>query len=67
MTEVESPFLTRIEAAEFLRFSVSQLDYLARIGKIPRAKFGDGPRCRVLYRARDLEAYVDSHIDNALQ
>ena len=64
MAELESPFLTRIEAAEFLRFSVSQLDYLARKGEIPRAKFGEGPRSRVLYRAKDLEAYVDSHLDN---
>ena len=63
MEEIRSPLRTRVEAAEFLRLSVSQLDYLARKGCIPRVKFGTGPRSRVLYRTHDLEAYVVAHVE----
>ena len=58
-------YLTRHEAADYLRISVSQVDTLAREGKIQRAKFGDGPRARVLYRRSDLDAYFDAHIEAA--
>ncbi len=61
-TPMDSPLLTRQEAADFLRLSVSQLDTLARRGEIRRVKFGEGPRARVLYRREDLETYVDAHI-----
>ena len=55
--------MTRHEAAEFLRFSVSQLDNLARAGDIVRVKFGEGPRARVLYRRSDVIAFVDAHVE----
>lgn len=62
---MDSPLLTRQEAADFLRLSVSQLDSLARRGEIRRVKFGEGPRARVLYRQEDLEAYVIAHLQHA--
>ena len=58
-------YLTRIEAADYLRLSVSQVDTLAREGKLQRAKFGERPRARVLYRRGDLDAYFDAHIEAA--
>jgi hypothetical protein len=62
---MEREYLTRLEAADYLRLSVSQLDNLAREGKVQRAKFGEGPRARVLYRKRDLDAFFDKHVEGA--
>lgn len=62
-TDMKQELLTRHEAAQFLRLSVSQLDNIARRGEIKRAKFGKGPRARVLYRLDDLRTYVNAHVD----
>lgn len=55
--------LTRIEAADYLRLSVPQLDNLARRGEVQRVKIGVGPRARVLYREQDLDAFIEANID----
>ena len=68
-------YLTRHEAADALRMSVSQLDALARTGKIRCAKLPSGPtakkgeggtqaRARVLYRRTDLDAFFDAHTND---
>jgi len=51
--------LTRKEAAAYLRISVRTLDHLAHEGDIPYSKLGNGPRARVLYQRRDLDAYLE--------
>jgi len=51
--------LTRKEAAEYLRISVRTLDKLAQDGEIPYSKLGKGVRGRVLYRQKDLDAYIE--------
>ncbi len=61
MEEAKSPLLTREEAAQYLRLSVSQLDKIARSGLLKRIKFGEGPRARVLYCADDLNHFIDAH------
>ena len=53
--------LTRLEAAQRLRISVSQLDAEARKGHIRRIKLGEAGRARVLYREADLLEYLDAH------
>jgi excisionase family DNA binding protein len=59
----DGALFTREEAAEFLRLSVPQLDNLAREHKITRIKIGEGPPSRVLYRKRDLDAFVEANIE----
>ena len=59
-----SDVLTRQEAANYLRISLRKLDYLSHSGQIPYVKMG--PRkvkgVRVLFRKRDLDAYVEKHL-----
>jgi excisionase family DNA binding protein len=62
---MDRQYFTRPEAAEYLRISIPQLDNLAREGEIVRAKFGVGPRARVLYRLQDLDAYVEAHLETS--
>jgi len=57
----ENDLLEREQAADYLHICVDQLDALARKGKITRIKLGSG-RARVLYRRRDLDAYLDRHV-----
>jgi len=59
--------MTRKEAARYLRLSVRKLDLLAAKGEIRRVKLGDGKRARVLFRRRDLDAFVEANlsVDNA--
>lgn len=52
-------YLTRQEAAEFLRVSVRTLDKLTKQGDIAHYKFG-GANAKVLFRIEDLRAYVES-------
>ena len=55
---MNSPLLTREEAAQFLRISLRKLDDLASKGKIQYAKL-DG---RVLYREQDLVEYIERNL-----
>ena len=54
--------LTRKEAASYLRLSTRKLDQLAARGQIRRSKLGDGRRARVLFRRKDLDAFVEAHL-----
>lgn len=58
---MESPLLTRQEAAQYLKISVPQLDNLARRGQVRRVKMGEigSSRSRVLYRKTDLDLFID--------
>jgi excisionase family DNA binding protein len=59
-------YLTRVEAADYIRISVPQLDVLARERKLPRVKFGTGEKGqRVLYRRADLDKFIASHMSDA--
>jgi excisionase family DNA binding protein len=51
-------FMTKAEAAEFLRVSLAYLEELIAAGEIPRAKLGDAQRGRVLLRVEDLREFV---------
>lgn len=55
-------YLTRDEAADYLRISVRKLDQLAADGNISFAKMGTGKRSRVLYRSEDLDKYVNDSL-----
>jgi excisionase family DNA binding protein len=57
-------YFTREEAAEYLRMSVARLDKLAARGDIRRARLGDGVKPSVLFRKRDLDAFVESHLES---
>jgi len=63
-TETAKAHLTRVEAAEYLRLSVPQLDVLARQGRISRAKMGPDQGSRVLYRRKDLDKYVEECMES---
>ncbi|MBN2326545.1 MAG: excisionase family DNA-binding protein [Candidatus Omnitrophica bacterium] len=52
-------YLTRREAAAYLRISVRLLDKKAAEGEIPYHKLGKGPNCRVLFNFTDLKKYVE--------
>ena len=52
-------YFTRAEAAEYLRMSIAKLDKLAALGRIRRAKVGDGEKASVLFRRRDLDSFID--------
>ncbi len=54
--------MDRKTAADYLGISVAQLDAITKRGELPRAKFGDGPRARVMYRPEDVQAYFDAHV-----
>ncbi len=55
-------YLTRDEAADYLRISVRKLDQLAADGEIQYSKMGNGRRSRVLYRMEDLDQYIENHL-----
>lgn len=42
-----------------MRISLQTLDKLGQEGKIPYFKLGDGIRARVLYRRKDLDAFLE--------
>lgn len=52
-------YLTRQEAAAFLRISVRLLDQKAAKGEIAYYKLGNGPTSRVLYQFKDLKKYIE--------
>jgi hypothetical protein len=53
--------LTTAEAARFLRLSVPTMERLRVTGDGPVfIKLGSGKRCRVVYRRRDLDAWLDA-------
>ena len=53
--------LTTAEAARFLRLSVPTMERLRVTGDGPVfIKLGSGKRCRVVYRRRDLNAWLDA-------
>lgn len=52
-------FLTRQEAAHYLRISVRLLDQKAAQGEIVYYKLGNGPTSRVLYKFEDLKRYIE--------
>lgn len=54
-------YMTRKEAADYLRLSVSKLDQLAAHGKIVRCKIGGGSSASVLFRRRELDKFVEAH------
>lgn len=52
-------YLTRQEAANYLRISVRTLDKLTKNGEIVHYKFG-GSNAKVLFKYEDLLSYVES-------
>lgn len=54
---------TRDEAAEYLRISARKLDAETTAGNIRRAKLGDGRQGAVVFRRRDLDAYIESRLE----
>ena len=56
-------YFTRVEAAEYLRMSLTKLDDLTRRGEIRRAKIGDGEKAQVLYRRIDLDSFVEDSLE----
>ena len=54
--------MTRKKAAPYLRPSVRKLDLLAAKGELRRVKLGEGKRARVLFRCRDLDAFVEANL-----
>ncbi|MEQ1715126.1 MAG: helix-turn-helix domain-containing protein [Hyphomicrobium sp.] len=58
----DDDLLTRSEAAERLRISISTLERLALQGAGPAySRLGNGKRNRVVYRRRDLEDWITAH------
>ncbi len=53
-------YLTRQEAADYLRISVRLLDQKAAGGEIVYYKLGNGPTSRVLYKFTDLKKYIEN-------
>ncbi len=53
-------YLTRQEAADYLRISVRLLDQKAANGEIVYYKLGNGPTSRVLYKFTDLKKYIEN-------
>jgi len=49
-----SPFMTRAEAADYLRCSVDKMDAAIRAGKLKAAKFGR----QILIRRDDVDALI---------
>lgn len=60
-------YFTREEATEYLRMSVAKLDQLAARRDVQRAKLGAGQRSSVLFRKRDLDDYVQSHLEGGVR
>lgn len=58
-TKRPNDYLTRKEAADYLRISVRLLDQKAAKGEIPYYKLGNGATNRVLYNMRDLNKYIE--------
>lgn len=54
--EETSPFMTIVEAAEFLRCSRQRVDDLLSARRLPRVKDG----ARTLIRRSDLDAYLEN-------
>jgi excisionase family DNA binding protein len=52
-------YLTREEAARYLRCSVSWLDHKAADGEIPYYKLGNGRTSKVLYKVEDLKKCIE--------
>ena len=57
----EIEYLTRHEAAIFLRCSLSYLDHKAAEGKIPYHKLGNGKTSKVLFKITDLRKFIDKN------
>ena len=53
---------TRSEAAEYLRLGLTKLDGFTKAGDIRAARMGDGPKAVLLYRRKDLDAFVESRL-----
>jgi len=51
----ESILLTKAEAAEYLHLSLATIDRLIKSRDLPHIKVGK----KVLFRIRDLEAFID--------
>ena len=56
-------YFNRREAAAYLRIGTTKLDELTKAREIGRAKMGDGPKATVLYRRKDLDAFVESRLE----
>lgn len=56
-------YFSREEAAEYLRMGTTKLDAHTKAWDIRRAKLGDGPKATVLYRKKDLDAFVESRLE----
>lgn len=56
-------YFTRPEAAHYLRISLRSLDSFTAAGEIRRAKLGEGQKSAVLYRRRDLDAFIESRLE----
>lgn len=54
-------YFDREDAARYICLSVAKLDKLAAAGDIKRAKLGEGQSATVLYRRKDLDAFVAQH------
>ena len=59
-------YLTREEAAEYLRVSIRKLDSLARCGFVSKPKLGEGRRGVVVFRRTDLDRFVRSRLSEGV-
>ena len=62
--DIAPQFMTRAEAANYLRLSIRKLDYLAESGELEFVKLGKSRAkgARVLYRRGDLDRYVEENL-----
>lgn len=59
--EMEGGYLTKTEAAEYMRISIAALERLMRQG-LPHMKLAEGRRGRVLFRRADVDAWLETKI-----
>jgi len=60
--ELNHKYLTRKEAAEYLRCSPRTLDELAACGLIPYIKVNKSRNGKVLYRREDLDDFLNERL-----